>query len=63
VNPVTVRIGGRVAEVKLSGLTAGAVGLYEVHAVVPGGVEPGDAVPVTVEVAGQVSPAVTMAVQ
>jgi uncharacterized protein (TIGR03437 family) len=63
VNPVAVQIGGQAAKVEFSGLTAGAVGLYEVRAVVPDGVAPGDEVQVTIEIAGQVSPAVTMAVQ
>ncbi|HEY2012339.1 MAG TPA: hypothetical protein VGH38_02510 [Bryobacteraceae bacterium] len=62
VNPVTVRIGGIQAQVSFSGLTPGAVGLYQVNAVVPA-VPAGDAVPVQIEVAGQVSPPVTMAIR
>jgi uncharacterized protein (TIGR03437 family) len=62
VNPVTVTIGGQDAPVSFSGLTPGFPGLYQVNAVVPDGVS-GDAVPIVVSVAGQVSPAVTLAVQ
>jgi uncharacterized protein (TIGR03437 family) len=63
VNPVTVMIGGRTADVKFAGLTPGSSGLYQINAVVPSGVTPGDTVPVTLQVAGQTSPPVTMAVQ
>jgi uncharacterized protein (TIGR03437 family) len=62
VNPVTVTIGGRNAPAAFSGLTPGFPGLYQVNAVVPDGVS-GDAVPVVVSVAGQVSPVVTLAVR
>ena len=63
VNPVTVTIGGKSAEVKFAGLTPGFAGLYQVNAVVPPDVAPGDTVPVTLQVAGQTSPAVNMAVK
>jgi uncharacterized protein (TIGR03437 family) len=63
VNPVTVTIGGKSAQVAFSGLTPGFAGLYQVNAVVPGGITTGDAVPVVLSVAGQTSPAVTMAVR
>jgi uncharacterized protein (TIGR03437 family) len=62
VNLVTVTIGGQSAAVQFSGLTPGYPGLYQINAVVPGGVS-GDAVSLVVTVAGQTSPAVTMAVQ
>jgi uncharacterized protein (TIGR03437 family) len=62
VNPVTVTIGGMNAPVQFSGLTPGFPGLYQVNAVVPDGVT-GNAVSVVVSVAGQTSPAVTMAIQ
>jgi uncharacterized protein (TIGR03437 family) len=62
VNTVTVSIGGQDAPVQFSGLTPGFPGLYQVNAVVPSGV-PGDAVPLVVSVAGQTSPAVTLAIQ
>jgi len=61
-NPVSVSIGGVLAQVQSAVLTPGSVGLYEVYAVVPGGAPVGNAVQVTVTVAGQTSPAVTMAV-
>jgi uncharacterized protein (TIGR03437 family) len=63
VNPVTVTIGGKTAEVKFAGLTPGYAGLYQVNAVIPPDVTPGDTVPVTLQVAGQTSPPVTMAVK
>ena len=62
-NPVTVMIGGRPAAVSFSGLTPGYAGLYQINAVVPAGITPGDAVPVVISVAGQTSPPVTMAVR
>jgi uncharacterized protein (TIGR03437 family) len=63
VNPVTVTIGGKTAQVLFSGLTPGYAGLYQVNAVVPSGITTGDAVPVVLGVAGQTSPAVTIAVR
>ena len=63
VNPVTVAIGGQTAQVLFKGLTPGYAGLYQINAVVPGGITTGDAVPVVVSVAGQNSPVVTMAVR
>jgi len=59
----TVTIGGRDAEVFLSGLAPGFAGLYQVNAFVPAGVEPGDTVPVVLTVAGQSSPPVAIAVE
>jgi uncharacterized protein (TIGR03437 family) len=62
-NPTTVTIGGQSAPVAFSGLSPGFAGLYQVNAVVPSGIATGDAVPVTVTVAGQSSqPGVTMSV-
>jgi len=62
-NPVTVSIGNVPAQVEFSGLAPGYIGLYQVNAIVPQGVTAGDAVPVTISVAGQTSPPVTIAVQ
>jgi uncharacterized protein (TIGR03437 family) len=61
--PVTLRIGGIIADTSFAGLAPGFSGLYQINATVPAGVAAGDAVPVVVEVAGQQSPEVTMAVR
>ena len=62
VNPVTVTIGGVNAPVAFAGLTPLQTGLYQVNAVVPAGVAPGNQVPVVVTAAGQASAPVTIAV-
>jgi uncharacterized protein (TIGR03437 family) len=63
-NPVTATIGGVPTQVLFAGLTPGFAGLYQVNAVVPDGVTPGDAVPIVLSVSGQSSPAsVTIAVR
>jgi len=61
--PVKVRIGGQDSAVSFSGLTPGYAGLYQINAVVPAGIAAGNSVPVIVEVDGQTSPPVTMAVR
>jgi len=63
VDPVSVTIGGRAANVLFSGLTPGLVGLYQINAQVPTDVVPGDSVPVVVRVGGGTSNTVTVAVQ
>jgi uncharacterized protein (TIGR03437 family) len=63
VSATTVTIGGKAADVLFAGLTPGYFGLYQVNATVPLSVQPGDAVPVVVSLAGQTSPAVTMAIR
>lgn len=63
VNPVQVSIGGVNITPAFSGLTPGFVGLYQVNAALPPGLPAGDAVPLTLTVAGQTSPMVTIAVQ
>jgi uncharacterized protein (TIGR03437 family) len=63
VNPVTVTIGGREAKLLSARLAPGQVGLYEVRAIAPADAAAGDAVPVTLTVAGQTSPPVTMAIR
>jgi uncharacterized protein (TIGR03437 family) len=60
--PVTLRIGGVAARVEFAGLAPGFSGLYQINAVVPAVPVSGE-VPVVVEVAGQQSPEVTMAVR
>jgi uncharacterized protein (TIGR03437 family) len=63
-NPVTVTIGGVTAPApSFSGLTPTLAGLYQVNVAVPAGIATGDAVPVTLSVAGQSSPPVTIAVR
>ena len=61
--PVSVTIGGKPAEVLFSGLTPGFAGLYQVNAKVPADAPAGDAVEVILEVSGQKSRPVTMAVR
>ena len=58
-----VTVGGQPAKVFYSGLSPGFVGLYQIDAYVPSGVTPGGQVPVVVSIAGQTSPAVTIAVK
>jgi len=48
---------------KSARLAPGQVGLYEVRAIAPADAAAGDAVPVTLTVAGQTSPPVTMAIR
>jgi uncharacterized protein (TIGR03437 family) len=60
---VGLTIGGRDAVVLFAGLAPGFAGLYQVNTVVPGGVTPGDAVPLVLTAAGQASPPVTMALK
>ena len=63
VNPVSVTIGGREAQVFFAGLAPGFAGLYQVNAIVPPGINPGNEAPVSLTVAGQTSPPVAMAVR
>ena len=63
VNKVTLSIGGIDAPVAFAGLTPGQTGLYQVNAVVPAGVAPGNQVPVVLTAAGQQSAVVTIAVR
>jgi uncharacterized protein (TIGR03437 family) len=60
---VTLLIGGKSAEVKSAALSADKVGVYEIDAIVPAGVEPGNEVPVSVHVDGQASTEATIAVR
>jgi len=56
VAPVTVDIGGLPAAVQYAGAAPGNIpGLFQVNAVVPANVAPGDAVPVHVKIGGQTS--------
>jgi uncharacterized protein (TIGR03437 family) len=58
-----VTVGGIASTVAFSGLTPGLVGVYQINAVVPAGVTAAEQVPVVINISGQVSPAVTIAVQ
>ena len=58
-----LRIGGSVVPVSFSGLSPGLVGLYQVQASLPSNVAKGAAVPVTIEIAGQLSVGVTVAIE
>jgi uncharacterized protein (TIGR03437 family) len=59
---VSLTIGGQAATVIFAGLVPGLSSVYQVNATIPDGVH-GDALLVVLTAAGQVSPAVTMAVQ
>jgi uncharacterized protein (TIGR03437 family) len=59
----TLTIGGVTAVVTYSGLAPGLVGLYQVNAIVPAALTPGNSVPVIVSVNNIPSNAVTIAVQ
>lgn len=63
VNPVSVTIGGQEAQVIFAGLAPGFAGLYQVNAIVPPGINASNEAPVSLTVAGQASPPVTMAVR
>jgi len=58
-----VTIGGAPATVLFSGLAPGAVGEYQVNALVPSGSAKGSAVPVTIQIGGVTSNTITIAVQ
>jgi uncharacterized protein (TIGR03437 family) len=62
ITQAVVTIGGQTANVLFSGLTPGFTGLYQINAVVPAGVTPGDSVPMVLSVGGFGGPAVTIAV-
>jgi uncharacterized protein (TIGR03437 family) len=59
----TVTIGGLGAVVSYSGLAPGFAGLYQVNAIVPSGVAPGNTVPVVISFGSLASNTVTIAVQ
>ncbi|MFN7925315.1 MAG: putative Ig domain-containing protein [Bryobacteraceae bacterium] len=61
--PVEVTIGGVPATVLFSGLTPGAVSLYQINAIVPDTAAPSSAVPLVISAGGQPSRAVTIAVR
>lgn len=59
----TVTVGGLPADVSFYGLAPGYVGLYQINALVPSGVMPGNAVPVLISMQGAKSNTVTIAVE
>ena len=62
--PVTVTIGGLLAEILFAAATPGFAGLLQVNARIPAGVVPGDAVPVTLAIGTAASqPGLTLAVE
>jgi uncharacterized protein (TIGR03437 family) len=63
VSPVSVSIGGVNATVQFSGLVPGMTGMYQVNVQVPQGVNPGDAVPVTISAGGVTAPEISIAVK
>jgi uncharacterized protein (TIGR03437 family) len=58
-----VTIGGLPAQVAFSGLSPGFAGLYQVNAIVPAGVSPGDSVPLRVSTPNGLSDTVMIAIQ
>jgi uncharacterized protein (TIGR03437 family) len=60
---VTVNFGGQTATPSFAGLGPGFQGLYQINVVVPPGVTPGSAVPVTITVGGATSAQSTLPVQ
>jgi uncharacterized protein (TIGR03437 family) len=63
VQPVSVMIGGLPGTVLFAGLAPGFAGLYQINVAVSRGVEAGDQVPATVQVGGQTSTSVTLALR
>ena len=63
VNPVSVTIGGKQAQVFFSGLTPGFTGLYQVNALVPADAPTGNTVDLVISTGGQDSNTVTIAVR
>jgi uncharacterized protein (TIGR03437 family) len=62
-SPPSVVIGGALANVVFSGLAPGAVGLYQVNALVPSAAAKGSAVPAVISIGGLQSNTVTVAVK
>jgi uncharacterized protein (TIGR03437 family) len=61
--PVTVNFGAQTATPYFAGLAPGFPGLYQINVLVPPGVTPGNAVPVTITVGGVTSLPATLPVQ
>jgi uncharacterized protein (TIGR03437 family) len=63
VQAVQMNIGGTDLNVDSATLVPGMVGIYQVKSTIPSGLPAGDAIPVTIRVAGQTSPALSMALR
>jgi uncharacterized protein (TIGR03437 family) len=63
VQAVQMNIGGTDLNVDSATLVPGMVGIYQVKSTIPSGLPGGDAIPVTIRVAGQTSPALSMALR
>jgi uncharacterized protein (TIGR03437 family) len=61
--PPSVTVGGVTANLPYSGLTPGSIGLYQINALIPDGVAPGNAVPVVISASGIDSNTATIAVK
>ena len=62
-NAAQVQIGSQTTTAAFAGLSPQFAGLYQVNVVVPAGTGTGSAIPVTLSIGGQTSPAITMAIQ
>jgi uncharacterized protein (TIGR03437 family) len=58
-----VTVGGQAAAVSFAGLAPGFTGLYTIRATLPGGISPGDGIPVVVSSAGQSSAVVNVSIR
>jgi uncharacterized protein (TIGR03437 family) len=63
VNAAQVNIGGVDIKADSATLIPGMVGMYQVNATIPKGLQTGDAISITLRVAGQTSPALSIALQ
>jgi uncharacterized protein (TIGR03437 family) len=63
IDTVSMTIGGVKANVFFAGLTPGFTGLYQINAIVPSGVMPGDSVPLVIMQSGRGSPPVSISVR
>jgi uncharacterized protein (TIGR03437 family) len=63
VQKAAVTLGGVATPVLFSGIAPGYAGLYQINVQVPGGVTPGDDVPIVVSMPNGVSDSVTIAVR
>lgn len=61
--PVQATLGGVPAAVGFSGLAPGLIGIYQVNLTVPGGIPPGDQVPVILTIGDRASPPVTVSIR